>query len=191
VGLTPSGARPRVRYLVQSLDEILGSYLRTQVLLAAIAATLDASGAVVFGIPYAVVIFFSSFLLSLIPVIGPVILPFPPMIIALVFAPWPKPLLYLPWLLIGEQIATNIIGPRVQGRTVGIHPLEAMAAALVGFPIAGFVGAFFAVPIVSFLHVLVHEGIRSAREFDPSLEDPSPAGRAPSGSSPARKAPSG
>jgi predicted PurR-regulated permease PerM len=190
VGLVPSGARPRVRYLVQSLDQILGSYLRTQVLLAAIAATLDATGAVVFGIPYAIVIFFSSFLLSLIPVIGPVILPFPPMIIALIFAPWPKPLLYLPWLLIGEQIATNVIGPRVQGRTVGIHPLEAMAAALVGFPIAGFVGAFFAVPIVSFLHVLVHEGIRSAREFDSSLESPAPADR-PAGSSPARKAPSG
>lgn len=191
VGLAPSGARPRVRYLVQSLDQILGSYLRTQVLLAAFAAGLGAVGAVVLGIPYAIVIFFSCFLFSLIPVIGPVVLPLPPMIIALIFAPWPKPLFFFLWLMIGEQIATNVIGPRVQGRTVGIHPLEAMAAALVGFPIAGFVGAFFAVPIVSFLHVLVREGVRSAREFDASLETPAPADRPAAGAPPARKAPSG
>jgi predicted PurR-regulated permease PerM len=162
VGLTPS---PReAQYLVNRLDQILGTYLRTQVLMALLAATLDALGAVVLGVPYAIVIFFSSFLLSLVPVIGPVLLPFPPMIIAIVFAPLPTPILYLAWLLIGEQLATNVIGPRLQGHSVGIHPLEAMAAALAGFPLAGFLGSFFAVPTVAFLHVVVKETLQVRAE---------------------------
>lgn len=161
IGLTPTLARSRVRSVVSSLDSILGTFLRTQVLLAALAGGLDAGGAFVFGVPYAIVIFVSCFLMSLIPVIGPVILPFPPMILALVFTPLPAPLFYLLWLVIAEQLVTNVVGPRVQGHQEGIPPLEAMAAALLGFPIAGFVGAFFAVPVVSFLHLVVQQVIRS------------------------------
>jgi predicted PurR-regulated permease PerM len=161
VRLAPTRMRPRVRYFVNSLNEILGTYLRAQVLLAALAGTLDSTGALVFGVPYPIVIFFSSSILSLIPVIGPVVLYIPPIVIALLFTSFPTPLFYLPWLLIGEQLVTNMIGPRVQARNVGIHPLEAMAAALLGFPIAGLIGAFFAVPIVSFLHVVARQAIHS------------------------------
>jgi predicted PurR-regulated permease PerM len=162
ISLAPKRAQPRTAFLVHRLDQILGTYLRTQVLLAVLAGGLAAAGAVVIGVPYAIVIFFSCFFLSLIPVIGPVILPIPPTLIALIFTSMPKPLIFLLWLLVAEQLATNVIGPRVQGHSVGIHPLEAMAAALLGFPIAGFVGSFFAVPIVSFLHVVVREFRHSA-----------------------------
>lgn len=173
ISLVPRADRAETRYLVQRLDAILGTYMRTQVLMAMLVGTLDAIGAVVVGVPYAVVVFFSSFLLSLVPVIGPVVLPLPPMVIALVFAPLPRPVIYLCWLLIGEQLATNVIGPRVQGHSVGIHPLEAMAAALIGFPLAGFIGAFFAVPLVAFLHVAVTQILlfrreRTAREVIPA-----------------------
>jgi len=58
------------------------------------------------------------------------------------------------------QIVTNVIGPRVMGSAVGIHPLEAMAAAFIGFPLAGVLGAFFAVPIVGFLHVALGHAYR-------------------------------
>jgi hypothetical protein len=49
---------------------------------------------------------------------------------------------------------------------VGIHPLEAMAAALVGYPLAGFLGSFLAVPMVGLVHVLARQGYASwkARE---------------------------
>ena len=77
------------------------------------------------------------------------------MIIVIATTPMPIPLFYLVWLLVGEQLATDVIGPRLQGHHVGIHPLEAMPAAMVGFPLAGFVGAFFAVPIVAFIHIVV------------------------------------
>jgi predicted PurR-regulated permease PerM len=157
VRLLPASNQEEGRYFVGRLDGILGAYLRTQVLLALLAGFLAAIGAVVLGVPYAAVIFLLSFLLSLIPVIGPVILPFPPTLIAIIFTPLPRALIYLGWLLVAMQIATNVIGPRVQGQTVGIHPLEAMAAALLGFPIAGFLGSFFAVPTVAFLHIVVRE----------------------------------
>ena len=167
----PAGSRSQASRAVVSLDQILGSYLRTQIVLALLAGISDAVGAVILGIPYATVIFFSSFLLSLVPVIGPVILPIPPLGIALIFVPLPKPLLYLAWLLIGEQIVTNVVGPRLQARNLRIHPLEAMAAALIGLPLAGIPGAFFAVPLVAFFHIAIRE-FAHARQ----TEVPAPTG---------------
>lgn len=166
IDLAPMRARGHARYFVSSLDLTLGSYIRTQLLLATLAGTLDATGAVVFGVPYPIVIFFSTFFLSLIPVIGPIILYVPPMLIALLFTSFPTPLLYFPWLIIGEQLVTNVIGPRLQGHNVGIHPLVAMAAALLGYPIGGVLGAFFAVPIVAFLHIVVDQLVQSGRRDD-------------------------
>ena len=159
----PAGSRESVGQALTSLDTILGSYLRAQLVLALVAGTADATGALVLGIPYAIVIFFSSFLLSLVPVLGPVVLPVPPMLIALIFSPLPKPVAYLLWLLIGEQLVTNVVGPRLQAHTLRIHPLEAMAAALVGLPLAGLPGAFFAVPVVAFVHIVIRELLSARR----------------------------
>jgi predicted PurR-regulated permease PerM len=174
VALSPQSMEGQAEYFVSSFNSILGAYLRTQILMALLAAVLAAVGALVLGVPYAIVIFVTVFVLSLVPVIGPLILPIPPMLIAVIFTSLPAPVLYLAWLLIGEQLVTNVIGPRVQGHSVGIHPLEAMAAALIGFPIAGFLGSFFAVPMVAFLHVVVgsvahaRRELRSARGGSPS-----------------------
>jgi predicted PurR-regulated permease PerM len=181
-GLAPPGSRPQVARAVSNLDQILGSYLRTQVVLALLAGIADSVGALILGIPYAIVIFFSSFLLSLVPVLGPVLLPLPPLGIALIFSPLPRPLIYLLWLLIGEQAVTNVVGPRLQARNLRIHPLEAMAAALAGLPLAGLAGAFFAVPIVAFCHIVVRE-VASARSIAPPVAAPSTS------SSPSRTTP--
>jgi predicted PurR-regulated permease PerM len=43
------------------------------------------------------------------------------------------------------------------GIAVGIHPLEALLAVLVGFPLGGFLGAFLAVPIMGIVHILIRE----------------------------------
>lgn len=176
VSRVPTASRHQVSHAVTSLDQILGSYIRTQVLLGLLAGISDATGAFILGIPYPIVIFFSSFLLSLVPVIGPVVLYVPPLAIALIFSPLPKALVYLVWLMVGEQIVTNVIGPRLQGHNLGIHPLEAMAAALIGLPLAGIPGAFFAVPIVAFFHVVIRE-FASARHVAAPAPDGATAGR--------------
>jgi hypothetical protein len=43
------------------------------------------------------------------------------------------------------------------GLAVGIHPLEALAAVLVGYPLGGLLGAFLAVPIAGAVHIFLRE----------------------------------
>jgi predicted PurR-regulated permease PerM len=149
----PPAYRQNMPFYLASLDKALSGYIRGQILLAGAAGILGAGGALVLGVPYAVLIGLSTFFLSLVPVIGPIILIIPPVLIALVFAPLTTAIILTVYFLVMMQLITNVIGPRVMGSAVGIHPLEAMAAAFIGFPLAGVLGSFFAVPIVGFLHV--------------------------------------
>jgi predicted PurR-regulated permease PerM len=108
-----------------------------------------------------VLIGISTFVLELVPIIGPVILVVPPFVIALLFTTPTKAIVLLIWYIVFQQIVTNVIGPRLTSKTVGIHPLEAMAAALVGYPLAGILGSFLAVPVVGLTHVLVKQAYAS------------------------------
>jgi len=181
--LGPPAFRQHIPFYLASLDRSLSGYVRGQILLAALAGILGAGGALVLGVPYAVLIGFSTFFLSLVPVIGPIILIIPPVIIALVFAPLTTAIILTVYFLVMMQLITNVMGPRVMGSAVGIHPLEAMAAALIGLPLAGVLGAFFAVPIVGFLHVALRHAYREFFESRGSVPEastgPSPTTKLP------------
>jgi predicted PurR-regulated permease PerM len=161
VEMVPSRHRKQATFFVDSVDSVLGKSIRANLALAGLAGVLGGLGALALGVPYAVLIGISTALLELVPIIGPVVLVIPPVVIALLFTTPTKAIILLIWYIVFQQIVTNVIGPRLTSKTVGIHPLEAMAAALVGYPLAGILGSFLAVPIVGLTHVLMREAYKS------------------------------
>ena len=159
--IVPDRYRKDATFFVHSVDTVLGQSIRSNLASAALAGLLGGAGALALGVPYAVLIAVSTFLLQLVPIIGALVLFIPPVVIALLFTTPTKAIILLAWYIIFEQIVTNVIGPRLTSKTVGIHPLEAMAAALVGYPLAGFLGSFLAVPVVGLTHVLAKEAYAS------------------------------
>ena len=155
--LVPTNLREQVWYFVQSLDQVLGGYIRGTLLLSTLAGILGGGGAAVLGVPYPLLIGIATFLLQFIPVIGPMVALLPAVIISLFFMPLKVTVLLVVWFLVFQQIVTNFVGPRVLGSAVGIHPLEALLAVLVGYPIGGLLGAFLAVPLMGVLHILLRE----------------------------------
>jgi predicted PurR-regulated permease PerM len=169
----PPLIRQNLPFYITSLDRTLSGYIRGQLLLAGSAGVLGAAGAYALGVPYAVLIGMSTFFLSLVPVIGPIVLVVPPAVIAVVFTSPLTALALLGYFLVMMQVITNIVGPRVVGSAVGIHPLAAMAAAFIGYPLAGLLGSFFAVPVAGFLHIAVKHAyqnfVREPAEGSPPL----------------------
>lgn len=174
VTVLPSAYQAQATAFLTHVDEILGGYIRAQLLLALLAGFLAGIGSAVLGVPYPVVIGVGTFFLQLLPVIGPILVYIPPLIIALLFTSVPTTLVLLAYLIVMEQVVTNVIGPRVSSKSVGIHPLEAMAAALIGYIVGGFLGAFLAVPIVGVAHVVIAEAYGTLKSRS---SKPSPAGK--------------
>ena len=92
---------------------------------------------------------------ELIPYIGPAIGAFPPVVIA---ALSDNPIDAV-WLIIAftalQQLEGHVVAPNVFGQALRINPLLVIFALLLGGEIAGFLGAFLALPIASIVRETV------------------------------------
>jgi predicted PurR-regulated permease PerM len=88
---------------------------------------------------------------ELIPYVGPAVGGFPPVVIAALSS---HPLDAV-WLIIAfvvlQQLEGHVVAPQVFGQALRINPLLVILALLLGGRIAGFIGAFIALPITAIL----------------------------------------
>jgi predicted PurR-regulated permease PerM len=178
VNLIPGRYREQGWYFVLSLDKVVGGYIRGQLFLSTLAGLLGGGGAAALGVPYPLLIGIMTFLLQTIPVIGPMVALVPAVLISLFFMPFLTTVLLALWFVIFQQIVTNVLGPRINSMAVGIHPLEAILAVLVGYPLGGFLGAFLAVPVAGIIHIVVRElyaYVVLGRSLPTAVAPPAPA----------------
>jgi len=72
--------------------------------------------------------------------------------------------------LVIQEIENNLLAPRISGHAVGLHPLGAMFAVLVGVQLAGLAGGLLAVRLAGVLWVLLgapHACLCSTYRGDP------------------------
>jgi predicted PurR-regulated permease PerM len=91
---------------------------------------------------------------------GPILSAVPALLVAL-FQPFPTVLWVLLFFIAIQQVESNILGPRITGHAVGLHPLGAMFALLAGFQLAGVLGGLFAVPVAGIIWVLIAAAYRN------------------------------
>jgi predicted PurR-regulated permease PerM len=116
---------------------------------------------------------------ELIPYVGPAIGGFPPVLIA---ALSDNPIDAV-WLIVAftvlQQLEGHVVAPNVFGQALRINPLLVIFALLLGGELAGFLGAFLALPIAAIVRetiVYMHTHITFQR-WDLPAEAPSPPPR--------------
>jgi predicted PurR-regulated permease PerM len=152
--VVPGRYRGVHEFVRTSAARVMGGYLRGQLTMSLVIAVLAGIGTGMLGLPYFVVLGVLAGLFELVPMFGPVLSAVPAVIVAL-FQPWPTVLWVILFFLLIQQFESNVLGPRITGHAVGLHPLAALFALLVGFEVAGILGGLFAVPIAGVLWVLV------------------------------------
>jgi hypothetical protein len=111
-------------------------------------------GCALLGVKYPVVIGAIAFLAELVPLVGPFLAAIPAMLIA-IFQSFGLMVEVTFFFVIMQMFENNIIRPRITGPMVGLHPVEALLALVVGGVAAGLWGALFAVPAVGIAVVLL------------------------------------
>jgi predicted PurR-regulated permease PerM len=162
--LFPPSAQGRVEEVLARIGEKFSSWLRGQLLLAAIIFVMDAVGLALLGMPYPVLLGAIAGITELIPVIGPVLGAIPGVLIAL-FQPLWRLLAVIALYTAVQQIEGNFLVPRVMRRAVGLSPILTILALLIGARLAGILGAFLAIPVAAALQVIAGEILRAFR-FD-------------------------
>jgi predicted PurR-regulated permease PerM len=153
---TPTGkTRYRAHLLVTVVSRVVGGYIRGVLLLAVLIGLLVGIGLELLGVPYAVLLGVLAFFMEFIPVLGVFISGAAALIIAVIhFQEALRPLLVLVYFVIVHVIEGDVVGPRIMGKAVGIHPATGLVALVAGTELFGIWGALFAAPLAGLLQAV-------------------------------------
>jgi len=154
--LIPTQQRETVLRLAHETDEVLGAFLRGQLLVMLALAFIYSLGLTLVGLKFAVAIGVVSGLVSFVPYLGFV---FGIGLAALTVALEPNPL----WLMAGVVITFTVaqvlegsfLTPKLVGDRIGLHPVIIIFAVAAGGQLFGFFGILLALPAAAVLSVIV------------------------------------
>jgi len=154
--LVPKKWHNELHFIQGVIDETFASFLRIQVIFGVLAGIITWVVLRIFNIDFAASIALVAGILTMIPLIGPILALIPPVALAFIFNPQDpsKALIIFVVLLIVQQIAYNIAGPKLMGRAFKLHPIVVLVFSLLGFKVAGVLGAIFAVPVLGIFGIV-------------------------------------
>ena len=139
-----------VANLLAVADDILGKYIRAQLLLGLIVGVSVAVALTALNIQLSLALGFFAGVTELIPFIGPVIGAIPALIIVAATAPEHFIWVVLIYFLI-QQIENSILVPRIQGHALSIHPAVILLLLAIGATTFGIIGLIVVVPLAAVL----------------------------------------
>lgn len=179
---TPVSQRDRITYFLDTINRVVGGYIRGQVTLAALVGLLVGLGMYfLFHLPFAALLGLIAFVLEFVPFLGVIVSGAVCVLVALTQGFFTA-LLVLGYFVIVHIIEGDVVGPRIVGRFVGLHPAVSLISLIAGAELFGIWGAIFASPlaglVVSFIETFWSEYRRAHRDLFPA---PAPAASAHDG----------
>ncbi len=162
---TPGAQRWRTGLLIAIVNQVVGGYIRGTLTLAALVGVLVGGGMLVLHVPYAVLLGVLAFFMEFIPIIGVLISGTVCVLIALFQGPVVA-LLVLVYFAVVHVIEGDVVGPRIMGKAVGIHPATALLALVAGSELFGLWGALFGAPLAGVLQAVGTAAWRELRGGD-------------------------
>lgn len=167
-------ARDDVLVLLRLVDDVLGRWVRAQLLLMVSVGVASFVGTLVLGTlasptlaQFALVLGVFAGITELFPVVGPIIGAVPAVVIALTDDPLAALWVLLLYLAI-QQLENAVLVPKIVGDALALHPAALIAALIVGGAVFGLLGAVLAAPLLAF-------GRSIYRYVDARLEGVAPA----------------
>jgi predicted PurR-regulated permease PerM len=174
--LVPDSQRDTVFQLARESDEVLGAFLRGQILVMLFLAIIYSLGLSLSGVEFALAIGVVSGLVSFVPYLGFV---FGIGLAGLVVALEPNPL----WPMVGviatfsiaQFIEGSVLTPKLVGDRIGLHPVIVIFAVAAGGQLFGFFGILLALPAAAVLSVIMrfayHRYLRENPAVSPPTDD--------------------
>lgn len=135
------------------IDRALGGFIRGQLVVAVVVGALTAAWMQLLGIPFALLIGAVAGISDIIPYVGPIVGALPAVALGLTLSPW-SAVYAVGGLVAIHQLEGTVIGPKVVGESVGLHPLVVIFAILAGGELGGLAGLLLAVPTAAVLKVI-------------------------------------
>jgi len=162
--LVPRAYREAVIAIALECDQVIGGFIRGQVIVAAVVGVLATIIMLATHVKYALLLGLIAGVADVIPYVGAIVSAVPAVLISLVTYGWPHALLVLVLFVLMHELEGHFITPAVVGHSVGLTPLTVLAALLIGGEALGLIGLLLAVPVAGIVRVFL------VRLFPPSAD---------------------
>lgn len=174
--LLPRAVEPTVSRLARESNDVLGAFMRGQLIVMVALGVIYAVGLTVIGIDLGVLIGLIAGLVSFVPYLG-VITGLVLAVIAALFqyGDWMHLLGVAVVFSVGQTLEGFVLTPKIVGDRIGIPPVGVIFAVLAGGQLFGFLGVLLALPVAAVTMVLLRYGYArytaSALYGDPPADD--------------------
>jgi predicted PurR-regulated permease PerM len=159
--MVPRNIEPVFTKLTHDSDEVLGAFIRGQLLVMLALGIIYSIGLSLIGLKLAILIGMLAGLVSFVPYLGFIIGILAATIAILLQTQQAIDVLYvLGVFTVGQFIESVVLTPALVGERIGLHPVAVIFAVLAGGQLFGFIGVLLALPVAAVLMVIlrhVHE----------------------------------
>lgn len=149
----PEPVQPDVLNGVRIADQLIGRYLRGQLLLGFLVGVATFIGLTLLDVDLAIALAVFAGVAELIPIVGPFIGALPAVLI--VAATDPDKIIWVLLLYVAvQQVENHLLVPRVQGHAVDLHPAVIIMLLAIAGTVFGFIALVVIIPLVALLREL-------------------------------------
>lgn len=154
--IAPTKHQPYIMHLINRMQQKIGFWLRGQLILSLVVFVFVYAGLSILGVEYALVLALMAFILEMVPYIGPTLAAIPAVLLALTQSPM-LALFVAIYYYITQQIENNILVPKIMQKAVGLNPIVSISVLLIGFKLAGILGAMLSIPVATAVNVFIQD----------------------------------
>jgi predicted PurR-regulated permease PerM len=177
VGLFPEAHQPLVRRLLTQSAGAISGYITGNLAISVICGVITFVVLLVLGMPYAAPLALLVAVLDLVPLVGATLGGALLVVVGLFVEPW-KALVLLVFVLIYQQVESNVLQPMVYSKAVQLNGLVILIALLVGGQLLGIPGALLAIPVAEIIRIVVTE-LLAYRRTTQEANEPAVASSSP------------
>jgi predicted PurR-regulated permease PerM len=167
MGLLPEDWQDKGQQLTRECDEVIGAFLRGQLLVMLGLTVIYSLGLVILGLNVAVAIGVFAGLFAIVPYLGTVMGVAAGVVAAWIqFGEFGALLGVAAVFTVGQLIESYLLTPLLVGDRIGLHPVAVIFAVLAGGQLAGFVGVLVGLPVAAVIVVL----LRHVKDYYKSTE---------------------
>jgi predicted PurR-regulated permease PerM len=156
VGLFSERHRPLVRRILGQAAGAVSGYVTGNLAISVICGVTTFVVLLLLGMPYAAPLALLVAVLDLVPLVGATLGGALLVIVGLFVEPW-KALVLLVFVLVYQQVESNLLQPLVYSQAVQLNGLVILVALLVGGQLLGIPGALLAIPVAEIIRILITE----------------------------------
>ncbi|MBU4217138.1 AI-2E family transporter [Candidatus Parcubacteria bacterium] len=153
--LAPQKYQVYTMHLINRMQKKIGLWLRGQLILSVIIFIFVYAGLSVLGVKYALVLALIAGLTESVPYLGPIFAAIPAVFLAFAQGGIVLAISVAIFYYIIQLTENNIIVPKLMQKVVGLNPIISISVLMIGFSVAGIIGAILSIPVATAVSVFI------------------------------------